>query len=176
MIDLKKRYATNPFLNEMIITPSKKQVKISPIGLNNNVLVNQATGEVQGTHIMTYKQVDSSEFVKLFAANVGLTFDLKAAGVKAFNVLLWAVQYTAINRDEVVLDSLVLEEFTKTHNLKLSLTVFQRGLNELERAQIIAKTKRKGFYFINPNFVFNGDRIAFTTLIQRQQEVIESTD
>lgn len=29
---------------------------------------------------------------------------------------------------------------------------------------------RKGFYFINPNFVFNGDRIAFTTLIERKQQ------
>jgi len=28
---------------------------------------------------------------------------------------------------------------------------------------------RKGRYYINPNFVFNGDRIAFTTLIERKQ-------
>jgi hypothetical protein len=26
---------------------------------------------------------------------------------------------------------------------------------------------RQGRYFINPNFLFNGDRIAFTTVIER---------
>ena len=27
-----------------------------------------------------------------------------------------------------------------------------------------------GVYFINPNFVFNGDRIVFSTAIERQTE------
>ncbi len=48
------------------------------------------------------------------------------------------------------------------------MATFKRGMNELEKAQIIAKTMRKGRYFINPNFMFNGDRIAFTTLIERK--------
>lgn len=54
--------------------------------------------------------------------------------------------------------------------LKLSLATFKRGINELEKAQIVAKTIRQGRYFINPNFVFNGDRIAFTTMIERASE------
>jgi hypothetical protein len=45
----------------------------------------------------------------------------------------------------------------------------KRGLAELEKARIIAKTLRQGRYFINPNFVFNGDRVAFTTLIERDR-------
>jgi DNA-binding GntR family transcriptional regulator len=51
--------------------------------------------------------------------------------------------------------------------MKLSIATFKRGINELENAKIIAKTIRKGWYFINPNFIFNGDRIAFTTVIER---------
>ena len=51
--------------------------------------------------------------------------------------------------------------------VKLSLSTFKRGLNELEEAQIIAKHMRPGWYFINPNFAFNGDRIAFTTIIEK---------
>jgi hypothetical protein len=42
-------------------------------------------------------------------------------------------------------------------------------LAELVKAQIIAKTMRQGRYFINPNFLFNGDRIAFTTVIERER-------
>jgi hypothetical protein len=29
---------------------------------------------------------------------------------------------------------------------------------------------RQGWYFINPNFLFNGDRIAFTTVIERKTQ------
>jgi hypothetical protein len=42
------------------------------------------------------------------------------------------------------------------------------GLNELEQSQIIAKHIRQGWYYINPNFVFNGDRIAFTSLFEKE--------
>jgi len=173
-----QRYETNPFLQQMTIPVKDKRVQISRLGRDDNVLVNQNTGEILGTHVTTFKRVDSEQFVKLFTANIGLTFDLSSSGIKAFNVLLWAVQNQALAKDQVLLDSMMLDDFLKDYgNLKLSYTTLKRGINELEKAQIIAKTMRKGFYFINPNFVFNGDRIAFTTLIERkQQDQPEQTD
>lgn len=166
------RYKTNPFLEGMLIPVKGKQVKLSKLGRDDNVLINQGTGEVLGTHVTTYKKVDGEQFVKLFTANIALTFDLSAAGIKAFSVLLWAVQKGALSKDEVDLDVLVLQEFTEAHSgkeppLRLSQATFWRGLAELVKAQIIAKTMRQGRYFINPNFIFNGDRIAFTTVIER---------
>jgi hypothetical protein len=165
-----ERYKTNPFLEGMLIPMKGRQVKLSKLGKDNNVLVNQSTGEIRGTHITTYKQVDGDQFIKLFTANIALTFDLSSAGIKTLGFLLWVVQQKAISKDEVVLDSMMLGEFLAAQNksLLLSIATFKRGLNELEKAQIIAKTMRKSFYFINPNFVFNGDRIAFTTLIERK--------
>lgn len=176
------RYKTNPFIEDMVVPIKGRQVQLSKLGRDQNILVNQATGEVHGTHVTTYKRVDGEQFIKLFTANIGLTFDLSAAGIKTFSVLLWGVQHQAISKDEVDLDALTLEEFIEVHSgskkpLNLSMTTFKRGLNELEKAQIIAKTMRKGRYYINPNFVFNGDRIAFTTVIERrkktQQEQLE---
>jgi hypothetical protein len=166
------RYKTNPFLENMVVPVRGQQVKLSRLGRDDNILINQDTGEVQGTHVTTYRRVDGEQFVKLFTANVALTFDLSSAGIKAFNVLMWSVQKTAISKDEVDFDHLILEGFLFEHQnkeppLKLSLATFKRGINELEKAQIIAKTLRQGRYFINPNFVFNGDRIAFTTLIEK---------
>ena len=167
------RYKTNPFLKDMVVPVQDRKVRLSILGKDDNILVNQNTGEIHGTHVTTYKRVDGEQFVKLFTANIALTFDLSAAGIKAFNVLLWVVQNNAISKDEVDLDSFVLNDFLELHKdktppLRLSLATFKRGINELERAQIIAKTLRQGRYFINPNFVFNGDRIAFTTLIERK--------
>jgi DNA-binding GntR family transcriptional regulator len=54
--------------------------------------------------------------------------------------------------------------------IQISEATFRRGISELENAQIIAKTLRQGVFFINPNFVFNGDRVAFTTVIERRQK------
>lgn len=168
-----KRHTENPFLEDMIIPVGSKQVRVNKLGAGDNVLVNNATGEELGTHVTTYKKVDTEKFVKLFTANIALTFELKSAGIKAFNVLLWVVQNTAINKDVVMLDSYQLEDFMKMHEekdppLMLSLTTFKRGIVELEKAKVIAKGVRQGSYYINPSFLFSGDRIAFTTVIERE--------
>ena len=170
------RHEKNPFLEGMVVPVKGQKVQLSRIGKDDNVLVNHATGEVQGTHITTFRNVDADQFVKLFTQNIALTFNLKAAGIKAFNVLMWILQSKAIDKDLIPLDKFVLDEFVATHNdrtppIKLSLPTCGRGLAELEHAQIIAKHIRPGFYYINPNFCFNGDRIAFTTVIERKNEL-----
>ncbi|NIZ75178.1 hypothetical protein DL568_25895, partial [Escherichia coli] len=147
-----------------------------------NILVNQNTGEVQGTHVTTYKRVDSEQFVKLFTANIGLTFELSSAGIKAFGVLVWSVQNSALSKDEVDLDTLVLEAFLQCQvsaskqPLRLSLATFKRGLNELEKAKIIAKTMHQGSYFMNPNLGCNRDSISCTTVIKRNNAIAKQAD
>lgn len=174
------RYEENPFIEGMVVPVKGQRVQMSRLGRDDNVLVNQSTGEVQGTHITTFKRVDSEQFVKLFTANIALTFELGAAGIKAFSVLVWILQDRTISKDLVPLDKFVLEDFLKAQEQKLALSqaTFARGLAELEKAKIIAKHVRQGWYFINPNFVFNGDRIAFTTVIERkratEQEKLEA--
>ncbi len=162
------RHKTNPFLTDMIIPVRDKKVQLSRLGKDDNVLINQKTGEVQGTHVTTYKRVDSDQFVKLFTANIALTFDLNSAGIKAFSVLMWAIQHTSLGKDVVMLNKITLEDFLIEHEgtVKLSLATFWRGLANLTKTKIIAKHVNQGCYFINPNFVFNGDRIAFTTMIE----------
>lgn len=169
------RYEKNPFIENMIIPIKGQKVRLSPLGQEENILINQVTGEVHGTHITTYRKVDSAQFVKIFTANIALTFNLNTSGIKAFNVLLWALQNKALGKDILTLDSLLLEEFLIAHtiDLKLSLATFKRGLSQLEKGQIIAKALRKGWYYINPNFCFNGDRVAFTTLIERSEKEVK---
>jgi len=164
-----ERHKENPFRQDMIVPVKQHQVQLSRLGKDNNILINQSTGEAQGTAITTYRKVDGERFVKLFTDNIGLTFDLTSPGIRTFGVLLWAVQNKAISKDEVDLDVHTLEEFFKANPDKktMSKETLKRGLRELTNAQIIARTVRQGRYYINPNFIFNGDRIAFTTLIER---------
>lgn len=165
------RYDENPFIEGMVVPVKSQRVQLSRLGRDDNILVNQATGEMQGTHVTTYRRVDSEEFVKLFSTNIALTFELGAAGIKAFSVLVWILQDKGISKDLVPLDKFVLEDFLNAQEKKLALSqaTFARGLAELEKAKIIAKHVRQGWYFINPNFVFNGDRVAFTTVIERKK-------
>ena len=105
------RYKTNPFLADMIVPVKGRQVRLSRMGSEDNIIVNQTSGEVHGTHLTTYKRVDGAQFVKLFTANIAMTFDLSSAGIKAFSVLLWVVQNRALSKDEIDLDSFVLADF-----------------------------------------------------------------
>jgi hypothetical protein len=165
------RHRTNPFLNDLELSTRRKKVTISTLGKDDNVLINQTTGEVKGTHVVSYKTVDDSEFVKLFTKNIALTFDLKSAGLKTLNLLVWTIQREAIGRDLVPLNTYTLEDFIEAHQDVIkgfSRPVFMRGLKELENAQIIAKAHQRGFYYINPNFIFNGDRVAFTRVITKR--------
>lgn len=166
------RYKENPFLENFIVPVRGKQVKISTLGSDdNNIIINQETGEyIGGTHVVTYKKVDEQEFIKVFTQNIALTFDLTSAGIKALSMLFWAVQHTAINRDMVILDQITFDDFIVATSKTCTYRTMQRGFIELEKSKIIAKSLRKGTYFINPNFVFNGDRVAFTTLIEREKQ------
>ncbi len=169
------RYKENPFVADMDISTRNKQVRVRPLGKDGDTsILHHDTGELSGTQLITFKRVDDEEFVKLFAKNLALTFDLTAAGNKALFVLIWVVQYKAIEKDLVALDKFTHEDFLEAHAdsekpLMLSMTTFSRGLNELENAKIIAKARKPGEYFINPSFIFNGDRIAFTKIIERKK-------
>ena len=84
----------------MIVPVKGRQVRLSRMGSEDNILVNQTSGEVHGTHLTTYKRVDGAQFVKLFTANIAMTFDLSSAGIKAFSVLLWVVQNRALSKHQ----------------------------------------------------------------------------
>jgi hypothetical protein len=169
----KQRFSENPFLKSLDVKKSPKQVRVSILGATNNVLLNQDTGEIQGTHIVSYKEVDDAEFVKVFTRNIALTFNLSSAGIKAFNILMYAVQYNAIKKDVVKIDERILINFLKQYpEIKgYALSTLYRGINELIISGIIARHDWASFFFINPNFIFNGDRIAFTRLIARKKKV-----
>lgn len=170
------RYTENPFVEGMIIPKKGKFVKLSKLGRDENVLINNETGEHFGTHVTTIKQVDSEQFVKLFTANIALTFELTSAGIKTLNVLVWEVQKNGLMKDLVILDMDKVDEFLRSTGVKtLSRNTFMKGLSELVSNKIIARYKKQGWFYINPNFIFNGDRIAFTTVIERKKTEARDT-
>ena len=165
------RFIENPFIDGMEIQLGSKSVRVSPMGKDENILVNKVTGEVSGTHIVARKSLDKTKFLKTYADYMAFTFDLTKAGNKALRVVMWAIKEYAVGKDKVDLGKYTYQEFLKYYEdtsppLVLSYSTFTRGLAELEKAKIIAKTMRTGRYFLNPNCMFNGDRIAFSTVLE----------
>lgn len=166
------RHKVNPFLSATGITIGSKSITVSTLGADNNVLVNQHTGEVTGTHIVARKRVDKTKFVKTFANYMAFTFDLTAAGNKALRVVMWVVSQERHGKDLFVLDQYTLRDFLESHSITtpFSLPTFRRGLGELVNCQIIAKAEKRANYYINPDVMFNGDRLAITTILEPEPE------
>ena len=165
------RHDLNPFVGDMDIPLRNKSVRVGTLGKRNSILINQDTGEKSATHVVSFVKSDSKEFVKVYAKHIAMTFELTQAGLRAFNVLVWVVQYRGMNKDTVVLDGLALSDFLCKNSLNteiFSLPTFKRGLQQLVASKIVAATRRKGEYYINPSFIFNGDRIVFSTVLERE--------
>ena len=45
--------------------------------------------------------------------------------------------------------------------VKVSRTTYFKGMKELVEKNFIAETMIQNYYFINPDFMFNGDRLSF---------------
>ena len=160
-------YRSNPFTEVLEITTKKKMIRVG----NGKQLIDTRTGEMENiTHIVTYKEVDDAEFVKFFTGNIALTFDLTAAGNKAFQLVMRVAQKEAIGKDELYLNDEVVEEFVMEFGVKLSISTFRRGLKELLTKQILAKSTKTNIYYLNPHLIFNGDRVAFTQAVRRKKK------
>ena len=96
-------------------------------------------------------EVDSTQFVKLYINGVKIFNELTAAGAKVFSVLYKSILKNP-NTDEIYLHRTVS---------KMATTTFERGLTELLNKEIIYKSGRPFIYFLNVDYMFNGNRLAF---------------
>lgn len=149
-----KKCTENPFLKDkpLKIDQAKKQIMV---GSTKDILVNSETGETEGlTLLAKYKEVDKTQFVKLFIDEVSYMFELSRAGIRVFSFVL---QCLKINNDEIYIH---IPDLMKHCNYKQPNQAY-KGLAELIKNEIIAMSEKNNLWYINPNVVFNGDRIVF---------------
>lgn len=169
MVDSNIRFKENPYNKNFQIQVKSKQISLK--SNNSPLLVDSKTGEVEMTHVVTYREVDDEEFLKLFTKNLSIIFNLSAAGTKALIVVCFSVQRHAINKDTIPLKRRVYQEFIQEFGTRLTTRftepTFQRGIKDLIEKNVLAKTEHLGEYFINHNLVFNGNRFALTDIIKK---------
>lgn len=151
------KYKHNPFLSDLVIKQGSKKITASA---NRFDVIDKNTGEVNGACFGTYKKVDKEEFVKIYTANVGVIFELNGAGKKLFQILAMRLQEVSINKDTVYLDEETARELAQKIGIKMAKTTYYTGIKNLIMKKIIAKSVSTNLFFINPNVIFNGDRLV----------------
>lgn len=150
-------YASNPFLADAAINTKTGVKRISSKGGEQMMVISQDTGEVIAPAGFWHAQeVDKSQFVKLYINGVKAFKELSGAGTKVFEVLYLAVQ-DAISKDTIYINFLSLNQGMTP----MSESTFHRGMKELIEKSFLAESQLGGWYFINPDFLWNGDRLTF---------------
>lgn len=146
-------YDKNPFMVDIATKTRRVTNKRGDM-----ILVNSGTGEIQSNiaGFWESEEVDATKFVKLFVQGVKALKELTGAGTKVFEVLYLRVQEN-IGKDRVFM---ALSEVDQTL-MPMSEATYTRGMRELIEKGFIAATPTQGWYWLNPSFVWNGDRLAF---------------
>lgn len=146
-------YDSNPFLVDV-----KTKTRRVTNKRGDMMLVSSNTGEISApiAGFWEAEEVDSTRFIKLFVNGVKALKELTGAGTKVFEVLYLRVQDN-IGKDRVFMSYSDLDQKLTP----MSSSTYKRGLSELIEKKFIAGTPTQGWYWLNPDFVFNGDRLAF---------------
>lgn len=146
-------YDKNPFMVEVETKTRRVTNKRGDMAL-----VNRDTGEIQSNiaGFWESEEVDSTKFVKLFVQGVKALKELTGAGTKVFEVLYLRVQEN-IGKDQIFMAYAAVDQVLTP----MSAPTYDRGMRELIGKGFIAATPVQGWYWLNPAFVWNGDRLAF---------------
>lgn len=154
-------YRKNPFLASADVAIKTRRVsnKRGDMMLvsNEGELVTQIAGFWEA------EEVDSTRFIKLFINGVKALAELSNAGTKVFELLYCEMQQRP-GTDQVYLSFAGL---TEAQLAGISRATWKRGMAELIEKRFIAAQARPGWFWVNPDFLWNGDRLAFVKEYRR---------
>ncbi len=145
----------NPFLQQTEASSNigKKRTSAG----KSKMVVDADTGEIENSvTFYQVKEVDKTQFVKLYYSGIKALTGLTLTGFKVFQILSDEIQKNP-NKDIVFLSFQAI----KLADLPISKATFHRGLSELIERGFIAHTELANHFFINFEYVWNGDRLKF---------------
>jgi hypothetical protein len=152
-----EKYTHNPFIAGAAANTKTGVKRISNRDGNRMLVVSENTGEIVApAGFWQAQEVDKSQFVKLYVNGVKALKDLTSAGTKVFELLYLEVQKN-VGKDEIWLSFNMIDQDVT----KIGKATFFRGMKELVEKGFVAESTTQSRYFINPDFMWNGDRLAF---------------
>jgi hypothetical protein len=147
----------NPFIGQVVANTKTGVRKLANKSGDQMMVVSASTGEIVApAGFWQYQEVDKTQFLKLYEGGVKAFKDLSNAGSKVFSIMSAEIQsnmgkgmiYLSFNR----IDQAIYQ---------MSVATYTRGMRELIDKEFLATSADQGWYFINPDYIFNGDRMAF---------------
>lgn len=149
----------NPFLRQTVEEVSNHIVKkwTTNGGTSRNAILTAVDSDnkpVGHTTFVRQRKVDSEKFTKIYTEFFKAFFDLTQAGIRVFGYIMQSMKPS---KDTVVFS---YSDCMKYTGYKAKGSVY-KGIAELLRGGIIARTKEEWLFFINPQIIWNGDRVSF---------------
>jgi len=151
------KYESNPFLPSASVNTNegtrRKTLKSKD---GTQLMITSQAGEVVAPAGFWHTQeVDKTQFVKLYVNGVKAFAGLSGAGAQVFG-LVYAELQKVPGKDLIHLNFPdVNQDITP-----ISKATFMRGVKEILLKKFLAETLVGGRYFVNPDYIFNGDRLA----------------
>lgn len=165
-----EKYSENPYTQDKFLAQVKQNFASKNIRVSDKAnLINEDTGE-KDNFLAIYRRhkYDKEQFVKFYLQRNYLELIFKMSA-KARGVLIHVIRRMEPNSDVVRLD-LDGQQIRQDSGYTSKATLY-RGLEELIRNEVIAKSVYGGTFFINPNILFNGDRVIFIDSVEKKKGV-----
>lgn len=138
-------------------------------------ITDKENDEVNVGIIGMVKKVDTEQFIKLYTSTVSLMFELDSYARRVLIAVLLAVQDQSKDKAEIFLShNKAVKYYTDAGLTPPDSSYFSKGMRKLIKARFLAKHYNgDGWYWTNPNLVFNGDRVRFISeyQIKRKSEL-----
>lgn len=155
------KYRENPWIEKaaMEVAKNKGYRILTAKGDEKKFIVGPQTGEIEGfSGFYTKIETDKTHFMKIYAEGIRAFTGLSTAGLKIFLLVYDKITSNdGFNKDTILLN---YEMLTDEEKKEFSIRTFQRGITDLIKHEFLAETMQAGVYFINPAYIFNGDRLA----------------
>lgn len=161
------RYSENPSIYEACYSSKTGKRRISNRTDKELAYITSTNGEVLAeAQFYDYMTVDKTQFIKLYIQGVKALQGLSSAGTKVFELLYYEMQ-KKIGNDKIYLH---YSSVQASDCEMMSLATFKRGMKELIEKQFIFECIEPFNYFVNVNYLFNGDRLSFVKMYQLKSE------
>ncbi|MDD5229659.1 MAG: hypothetical protein PHN45_10780 [Methylococcales bacterium] len=152
-----KIYAENPSVEEACFNSKTGKRRISNRTEEELAYITLPDGErLAEAHFYEKVTVDKTQFIKLYIQGVKALQGLSSAGTKVFEFLYCEMQ-KKISNDKVCLHYNNIDQ----KELQISERTLHRGITELLEKEFIFESNLPSIYFVNVNYLFNGDRLSF---------------
>lgn len=166
-----KKYETNPYMqgSEPIVSTRTKRITNN----QGNYMVKSDSGEVVASiaGFWQAEEVDSTKFLKLYVNGVKAFSGLSTKGTKVFELMYYEMQ-KEIGKDKIYLNFNAIDP-----HIKIAKTTFYDGISELVEKKFLAPTTFPHWFWVNPDYIWNGDRLSFVkTYIRKEEQKIPARD